>query len=199
MNRALILLGLAAFGLFLGSLTGCSPVSSQVSYYSLLDTQRPPSVAGTRQQLAILVGPVSVPDLLKTSQIATGTAERYQLAEQHRWVSQVDRDFARAIGEQLASRLGTERIALYPQDQYLAAPLQVVVDILAMEGALGQEARLTVRWSLVATKSKTARLTRRSTFSERPADSSHGAWVAAQRRNISRLSEEIAAAITSQH
>lgn len=199
MNRSLILLGLAAFGLFLGSLTGCSPVSPQVSYYSLLDTQRPPSVAGARQPLAILVGPVSVPDLLKTSQIATGTAERYQLAEQHRWVSQVDRDFARAIGEQLASRLGTERIALYPQDQYLAAPLQVVVDILAMEGALGQEARLTVRWSLVATKSKTARLTRRSTFSERPADSSHGAWVAAQRRNISRLSEEIAAAITSQH
>jgi pyridoxine/pyridoxamine 5'-phosphate oxidase len=40
---------------------------------------------------------------------------------------------------------------------------------------------------------------RRNSFSERPADSSYDAWVSAQRRNVKRFSEEIAAAINATH
>lgn len=179
-------------------IVGCSPVSPQVSYYSLLDFGQTIPAANAGKQLSLLIGPISIPDALKTSQIATGGADgRYQLSEYHRWVSAVDRDFARALGEQLAARLGTEQIALYPANQYQQPTLQIVAEILAMEGALDKEAKLTVRWSLVDPKSREARLTRRATFNEHPVDVTYGAWVAAQRRNISRLGEAIAAAITS--
>ena len=197
MNRSLItLICFVLLGPVLFSVTGCSPVSPQVTYHSLLGSGLTNNPTGSQDRLAILVGPVSVPDILKTSQIATGgSGERYQLSNQHRWTGEVAHDFARAVGEQLAARLGTEQIALYPKDQYLEPTHQVILDILAMEGVLGKEAKLAARWSLVDPKSKTVRVTRRSTFSEPPADGSYDAWVAAQRRNLSLLSEEIAAAI----
>jgi len=198
-NRFLsILVCLAVSGAGLAAVTGCSPVA-QTTYHSLLgssDLASHPTAGQSR--LAILVGPVSVPDILRTSQFATGGAgERYLLSEQHRWASEVDREVARAVGEQLATRLGTEQVALYPMQQHLEPAHQVILDILALEGVLGKEAKLTVRWSVVDPNSKTARITRRSTFSEQPADSGYDAWIAAQRHNISRLGEEIAAAIKS--
>jgi uncharacterized protein len=195
-NRSfLILICLVLFGPVFFSVTGCSPVSPPVTYHSLLGSGLTNNPTGSQSRLAILVGPVSVPDVLKTSQIATGSGERYQLSDQHRWTGEVAHDFARAVGEQLAARLGTEQIALYPKDQHLEPTHQVILDILAMEGVLGKEAKLAARWSLVDPKSKTVRVTRRSIFSEPPADGSYDAWVAAQRRNLSLLSEEIAAAI----
>lgn len=197
-NKNCLLFCLMLLGLGPLLLNGCSPVSPQVTYYSLLDSSQTLPAAKTQGHLALLIGPVTLPDALKTSQIATGGAGgQYQLSDHHRWASEVDRDFARALGEQLATRLGTEQIALYPLDQYLEPTQQVVADILTMEGALGEEARLTVRWSVLDPKSKKSRLTRRSSFSEQPVDATYGAWVNAQRRNISRLSEAIAVEIRS--
>lgn len=198
MNKYPHILVCLLFGSALLALVGCSSTSPSVSYYSLAGVESPPPVSGKQSRLAVQVGPVTLPDVLKKSQIVFGnTGSSFQLSEQHRWSGELDRDIARAIGEQLAIRLGTEQIALFPAGQYLELTHQVVLDVVAMEGVLGKEATLIARWSVVDPKTKTARVTRRSTVSERPTDSSHGAWVAAQRRNITRLSEEIATAITS--
>jgi len=162
----------------------------------LAGVEPPAEVSGKQSRLAVQVGPVTLPDVLKKSQIVFGnTGGSFQLSDQHRWSGELDRDIARAIGEQLAVRLGTEQIALFPAGQHLDLTHQVVLDVVAMEGVLGKEATLVARWSVVDSKSKTARMTRRSTVSEQPTDSSHGAWVAAQRHNIAKLSEEIADAI----
>ncbi len=201
MNKPLTLLVSLIFsGLLPFHLIGCGSASPPVAYYSLVDLDPAPNTSGLKGQLALLVGPVSIPDILKNSQISTGNAdERYQISEQHRWAGEVDHDFARAIGEQLANRLGTERIAIFPMGQHLEPTHQIVFDILSMDGVLGKEANLAVRWSLVDPKNKTVLITRRSTFTGAPDDGSYDAWVAAQRRNINRLSEEIAAAINLNH
>lgn len=177
-------------------LVGCSPASSPVSYYSLAGPEPKVQAGSAQNRLAVQVGPVTLPDVLKKSQIVFGRGGgSFQLSDQHRWTGELDRDIGRAIGEQLAVRLGTEQVALFPAGQHLELTHQVVLDVVAMEGALGTEATLVVRWSVVNPKTKTAWLTRRSTVSEQPADNSHGAWVAAQRHNIAKLSDEIAAAI----
>jgi uncharacterized lipoprotein YmbA len=201
MNKFLtFLVSLIFLGLLPFHLIGCGPASPPVAYYSLVALDPAPNTSGTQGRLSILVGPVSIPDILKNSQISTGNASgRYQISEQHRWVGEVDRDFARAIGEQLANRLGTEQIAIFPMGQHLEPTHQIVFDILSMEGGLGKEANLAVRWALVDPKNKTVLVTRRSTFTEEPADGSYDAWVAAQRRNINRLSEELAAMIKPGH
>ena len=70
--------------------------SPQVSYYSLYASMQRP-VTATADTLAVSVGPVTVPDILKRPQIATGgTDGLYRLAEFHRWSGELDRDFARA-------------------------------------------------------------------------------------------------------
>lgn len=201
MNKFLtLLIRLIFLGLLPFHLIGCSPASPPVAYHSLVGLDPVPNTSGTQSRLAILVGPVSIPDILKNAQITTGSAgQRYQLSEQHRWAGEVDRDFARAVGEQLANRLGTEQVAIFPMGQHLNPTHQIIFDVLAMDGVPGKEANLAVRWSLVDPKNKTAAVTRRSTFTEEPDDGGYDAWVAAQRRNINRLSEEIAAVIKSGH
>lgn len=201
MNKSLsFLICLVFLGPVLFTVSACSPVSPPVAYHSLVELDPTDHKAGPQRPLAILVGPVSTPDILKQSQISTGYAEgRYQLSEQHRWAGDLDREFSRAIGELLASRLGTEQIAIFPMEQNLEPTHQIILDILAMDGALGEEASLMVRWSLINPKSKAVQVMRRSSFSERPADSSYDAWVSAQRRNVKRFSEEIAAAINATH
>jgi len=186
------LLGLAAI-----AVAACSAASPQVTYYSLLATNTAPQIAAARhEKLVLSVGPVVIPDVLKKSQIATGgTDGRYQLSEFHRWVGEVDREFARAVAEHLAARLGTEQVAVFPWDQHLQPTFRVLLDVLAMGGEPGLEAKLVVRWSLVDPQGKMAPVIRRSDLSEQPTDSGFGAWVNAQQHNISRLSEEIAAAI----
>lgn len=196
MNRCLHTLVCLVLGQVLLVLVGCSATSPPVSYYSLAGAEPPAQVAGKPSRLALQIGPVSVPDVLKKSQIVLGSGDgSLHPNDQHRWAGEVDRDIARAIGEQLALRLGTEQIALFPSGQHLEPTHQVIVDVLAMDGVLGKEASLVVRWSVVDPTTKTARTTRRSAVGAQPADSSHAAWVAAQRRNIAKLSEEIASAI----
>ena len=177
------------------ALTACT-APPQVAYYSLLGAENVKTTGQRRDQLVVSVGPVNIPDVLKKSQIATdGIEGRYRLSEYHRWAGEVDREFGRALIEQLAGRLGTEQVYLFPGDQYIEPTCQVLLDILEMNGELGKEVKLSVRWTLIDPKGKTRPITRHSTFSQQTADSGHESWVKAQRGNLSRLGEEIATLI----
>lgn len=192
--RIITLLGLVGI-----TLAGCTASSPQVTYYSLLGMDAPKVVAQQQDRLVLSVGPVTIPDILKKSQIATGgTDGRYQLSEYHRWAGDVDRELARALAEQLAGRLGTEQIIVFPGDQHLEPNLQILLDVLAMDGELGRDANLTVRWTLIDSKGKRAPIIRRSQLHQQPSGSGYDAWVTAQQHNINRLSEEIAALIKQQ-
>ncbi len=189
---------LAATGLLAGVLlTGCFATSPQVSYYSLYaPAQKPASTATTTGSLGLSVGPVTIPDILKQEKIATGGADgRYRTAEYHRWSGELDRDLARAVAEQLAGNLGTERVAIFPWDQTFVADCRVYLDILSMGGEVGKEATLNVRWALGKPGEAQPLLIRRSDLRETPAEAGYGAWVTAQQRNLAKLGQEIATAI----
>jgi uncharacterized protein len=179
-------------------LTGCAGSSPQVTYYSLYAPaqQPPPAQVPAPAPLVVSVGPVTIPDILKQAQIATGGADgRYQLSEHHRWSGELDRDFARAVAEQLAGNLGTEQVAIFPWDQPFKPTCRVLLDVLSMGGERGKEATLQVRWSLVDPAGQTPPMVRRSDLREVPVQSGYAAWVAAQQRNLVRLGQDIAAAI----
>lgn len=179
-------------GITVTALVGCFVSSPQVSYYSLYASMQRP-VTATADTLAVSVGPVTVPDILKRPQIATGgTDGLYRLAEFHRWSGELDRDFARALAEQLSASLGTEQVATFPWDQNFAPTCRVLVDVLNMGGELGKEATLSVRWALLDLQGKRPQVIRRSELQEIPAEGDYPAWVAAQQRNVARLGEEIA-------
>ena len=188
--RTALVLTLAA------TISGCLATSPQVSYYSLYAPARKPASAATDNALGVSVGQVTIPDILKQAQIATGGADgRYRLAEYNRWSGEVDRDLARTLAEHLAAELGTERVAVYPWDQNLTPTCRVLVDVLSMGGEPGREATLAVRWSLLDPQGKRPSVIRRSKLSEVPGESGYGAWVTAQQRNLAKLGQEVATAI----
>lgn len=198
MNKPVIQMTIVSLlGLVL--LAGCFAASPQVSYYSLYaPAHRPASAAaGTPgDTLAVSVGPVTIPDILKQTKIATGgTDGRYRLAEYHRWSGELDRDLARAVAEQLSGRLGTEQVALFPWDQNFTTNIRVFIDVLSMGGEPGKEATLSVRWALVDPQGQRPQVIRRSELRETPAEAGYHGWVAAQQQNVAQLAEEIAALV----
>lgn len=184
------LLGLACAML----LAGCAGKTETMSYYSLHVPQAPAS-APAGDAVSVSVGPVTLPDVLKQSRIATGgEAGQYRLAEYHRWTGEVDRDMARALAERLSQSLGTENVSLFPWDQQIRPRFRVLVDVVAMGGSLGREATLTARWTLLDTAGEGAVVRRTDAVQPLP-DAEHSSWVAAQQHNVEKLADEIAAAI----
>ena len=177
-------------GLLVALLAGCSSKSPEVSYYSLF-TAGPVKPGKTEDTATVLaIGPVTAPDILRRSQIATGSgAGRYRLSDYHRWAGDVEKDFARALAELLAGRGDAGQVVLYPAPQ--KADCQLAVDILAMEGELGQEARLAVSWSLLDSRHQATAVARRSAFGRQPEDAGYDAWVRAQQANLAEFSEEV--------
>jgi uncharacterized lipoprotein YmbA len=187
------LLGLAWMAL----LTGCAGKTPDTSYYSLHVPQAAvPASAG--DAVSVSVGPVTLPDVLKQTRIATGgETGQYRLAEYHRWAGEVDRDMARALAERLSQALGTESVSLFPWDRQGRPRFRVLVDVVAMGGSLGREATLSARWTLLDAEVQGEPLVRRTDAAQPLADAAHATWVAAQQRNVGMLADDIAAAIAA--
>lgn len=176
------------------TLTGCAAPPAPVVYHSLLGTDTGAAAASRADSPAVVVGPVSVQDLLHNTRLATGSNGRYQLAEHHRWAGAVDREIGRALAERLAADLATERVTLFPQAPLTKAAWRVQVEVLAMDGEPGQWARLEVRWTILD-PAGTGPRTRRGDYRQPLTEAGHGAWVAGQRANLARLGADIAAVI----
>jgi uncharacterized protein len=182
--------------LLIVAFSGCGLSSPSVNYYSLLDLDGTSREETKKQGLAIVVGPVSLSDVLNRSQIAIGGKDgTYSRSEYHRWAGKLDREFARAVGEQLSKNLETDNIVFYPMTQHITPDLQVGLDILAMNGELGEEAILAVRYNLIDLKTKERMLIRRSVFRQDLSGGGYDEWIKAQRENVKLLGVEICADI----
>jgi len=180
------------------NLTACSISSPPIKYYSLLDASRIP-VVRSNSSLIVSVGPVTLTETLKNSHIVTGGSTGvYFRSEYHRWSGEVDVDFARALAEQLAYDLGSDRIVVFPGNGQIKPDCQVLINVIAMDGDLGKNAELTVRWTLIDRHGKKAPAFRRSHFSEQPADEGYTSWVLSQRDNLNHLGKVIAKSIKEQ-
>jgi len=179
-------------------LAGCAGSKIPTVYYSLYA----PTVQGagapvTDDDISVSVGPVTIPDILKQTRIATGGENgSYDLAEYHRWSGDVDRDLARALAEHLARKLGTQRVSVFPWDQDFTPTYQVMVDVLFMGGAPGKEAMLSARWTIMDKAGQGGAITRRIDLRMPPTGPDLSSWVAAQQRNVEKLGVAIAETIT---
>ena len=179
----------------LALLAGCAGKTPDTSYYSLHVPQAAVQ-AQAGDAVSVSVGPVTLPDVLKQTRIATGGENgQYRLAEYHRWTGEVDRDMARALAERLSLALGTEGVSLFPWDRQGRPRFRVLVDVVAMGGSL--EATLSARWTLLDAEGQGESLVRRTDAVQPLADAAHATWVAAQQRNVGRLADDIAAAIAA--
>jgi len=186
---------LLTFFLLAAALAGCR--SPQPSFYRL--SADPSLTAATTRANArpVIVGPVTVPDLVDRPQIVTrNTSNEVALNEYARWGEPLRSSIADAIAGDLALLLGSNRVA--PASRAIAEPeaLRVRVDIQQFESVPGDAVAIDAQWS-VRRFGDDNPLTGRSLVREPVNGADWNALVAAHSRALASVSRDIAAAIQS--
>ena len=134
---AIVLAGLAL---------GCLGRSPQIRFYTMSGAPGQ-STAEANPDLAIGVGPVRVPRYLERPQLVTrGEGSQLDVDDFSRWAGGFGSNLLRALGDDLGTRLGTQRVVVYPADAPFPLDYRVVLDVQEFEGRPGHELVLRVRW-----------------------------------------------------
>jgi len=142
------------------------------------------------------VFPVSMPDYLDRPQIVTRVSENeIKLDEFSRWAEPLKDSFTRALVQNLSTLLNTAKVINTMQSTGSLMSLQVGVEVVQFDGALGGDVVLIAKWSLFQAAGKKLLLAKKSSFKESTGTATYDALVAAESRAVAALSREIAEAI----
>jgi uncharacterized lipoprotein YmbA len=184
-----ILLATVACALLLMS---CSH-SPSVQFYRLTPTTASSSAAPL--DLALMIGPAQFPRALARSQIVTRAGgNRVNVDEYHVWSAPLEYEFLRVLGDNIASDLQSDRIAVYPATPTFQVDYRILMDVLQFDGVPGDSVTLRVRWAIVPPEGEALAL---GTFEKvQPIDASNDSYdalVAAHSAAIGELGRIITA------
>ena len=186
------------FGLmFLAAcVTGTSAPSRFYVLSPLAATEAGPQLAPGERCLAIGIGPVELPAYLDRPEIVSRlSSNELKLADFDRWAEPLGENFTRVLAENIANLICTEPITIFPWKSYTLVDYQIVIEIIQMDGELGGDTSMAVRWAILEGESKDILWTKRSNYSESAGGSGYEAFVAAQSRMVDAFSREIAETI----
>ncbi|MCX7157103.1 MAG: PqiC family protein [Rhodocyclales bacterium] len=129
---------------------GCSS-SPKTQLYAL---QAPPAAQlddGNRadSNLHIVIGPVTLPELVDRPQIVVLTGDHsVHASDFNRWAEPLKAAFSRRLMTDLARELKSTRVRLQGQGGTADADLRIDVDVLRFEAALGDFALVEAVWTL---------------------------------------------------
>ena len=186
-----------AFIFFLLLVSGCS--RSPASNFFHLEKNADMTLTGIERGTAIGVGPVNIAQYLDRPQIVTRVGSHGLLmSEFNRWSEPLKNSISRLISVSLSNQLQTTRVYLIPRrNKSIPLDYQVAIDIARFDGELGNDARLTARWSLFDKNNKII-VTKVSIISVASDGTDFESLVAAENRALQKLSAEIAKAIKSE-
>jgi uncharacterized lipoprotein YmbA len=140
---------------------------------------------------------VKIPEYLDRSGIVTRvTSNELTVAEFNKWAEPLEESFPRVLAENLSSLLCTKTVLAFPWKGSIPLDYRIYVDVIRMEGKLGESAVLDVSWTIMGGAEKKGVLVmERSSYKEPAGGQDHGDYVAAQSRNVAALSRDIAEAI----
>ena len=172
-------------------LTGTSP---EPRFYTL-ESQAPPPAPASATAYTVVVGPITIPDIVDRPQIVTRSAEnRVEIHEQARWAAPLKSEIARVVADHLARALVGARVVTAEQRASGAPDYRVVIDVQRFDSS-DEGSTVQASWS-VRTKENPAAVSGRSVATE-SAGIGHEALVAAHSRALGKIAAEIAAAIAA--
>lgn len=180
-------------------LSGCLGKSQSSRFYTL--TPMPEDQAVSKSEVparnaAVGIGPVKLADYLDQSKLVTRTSDNQMIvAEYDQWAGSLKSNLTNVLADNIGFLLPTDRIYFYPWRTSVPIDYQVVLDVVRCDGRLGKYARLVARWSLLGGPDKKPLAVTRSSIHEPVTGSDYAALVAAQSRALTKLSQEIVAAI----
>ena len=182
-------------------LTGCiGRKSPEVTYYSLLTMEQLDEVQAiaSHPEIKLGVGPITIPESLKRSQIATRQhGNQYAFDEFNRWAGVLEKDLTSVLGDNLGVLLGVEKVGYFPWMHHFKPTYRIEVVIVRLDGALDGEAVLSARWAVSDTDGNEFLAGGKSDYRQSLDDASYAALIKAESQLIASLSREIAEIIAA--
>ena len=180
-------------------LVGCG-TTPPTEFYTLspLSTPLPQTAQASvsLSDIAIGVGPITIPEFLDRPQIVTRTsANRLDVDEFHRWGGSLQEDFARILVENLSRLLATNRVSAYPSSEPLDLRYRFVIDVQQFDGRLGEGVTLNAVWTLLDERTGKPLRIQRFEYSAPVASPDYEALTAAHSTALAALSRELADAM----
>jgi uncharacterized protein len=127
---------------------GCSQ-SPAVQYYVLEPLIQPAPAYQTASPVTIGIGPITLPDILRTQKIVTrNTGNTVKIAEFHQWASSLDGNFMQALTQNLAHLQPAYLFRAYPWSIYGMVDKQIIVDVIRFDAAPGVSVNLEANWTI---------------------------------------------------
>lgn len=169
-------------------LSGCA--QSAPSRFYALSAMAQPTEAKYRH--AVSVGPVLIPPVVDRPQMVTRLGQNeVRIDEFNRWAVPLQKDIARVIAENLAVKLGSPHVTVFPQSPLDASAIRVTIDIRNFESGVGKNVTIDAHWT-VRTPEDDRTVSGRTIRQEPCTGIDHDDRVAAYSRALERLSEDIA-------
>ena len=183
------------------ALAGClGGPSAPTNFYML--SALSPSPAGTAAATAegrIRIGLVTVvvPEYLNRNEIVVNLDDTlYQLAEFNQWAEPLTDNLTRVLAENLTNLLRNDLIDVFlASDSSIPSDYRLEVDVIRLDGNLGDQVTLVTQWALLGTEEDELILMRRSEYLEPAADNTYKGLVLAKSRTIEKMSRDMAVAI----
>jgi uncharacterized lipoprotein YmbA len=180
------------------ALAGCLGGQSPPTIFYMLSPLNP-SQAGTLAATAdgrirIGLSTVTVPEYLNRSEIVINLDNTvYQLADFSKWAEPLSDNLTRVLEENLTNLLHDDSIDIFlASDSSILPDYRLEVDVLRLDGNLGDQVTLVAQWALLAAEEDDLIVMRRSEYQASAADNTYKELVLAKSRTIEKLSQDIA-------
>jgi uncharacterized lipoprotein YmbA len=183
------------------TLAGClGGPSAPTNFYMLSPLSSSPdgtSVATAEARIRIGLETVVVPEYLNRNEIVVNLDNTvYQLAEFNQWAEPLSDNLTRVLEQNLTNLLRDDAIdVILASETSIPFDYRLEVDVIRLDGNLGDQVTLVVQWALLETEEDDLKLMRRSQYQEPAADNTYKALVLAKSRTVEKLSRDMAAAI----
>jgi len=176
------------------AIAGCgSSPSAKFYILNTVDRNVSTSTADMKDSnIAVKVGPVSIPDTLDHSRIVTRSGENMLiLNEFNRWAGNFQSDVQRILGENISILLPTNQVVLSSEVSLLPTDFQVVINVRELDGQLGGIVTLNADWTVTHKGKEKTVVAKKLVLQEKTDGTDYQAYVAAQSRLLAKLSQEI--------
>lgn len=195
MNTWLRWMAVGALALATGCLGGPKPEPLVFTLSAAAPPEGAPVAA--RPELGLVLGQVEVPRYLDRAELVTRSgAHRLKPWNGVRWGGSLEDDVQRVLADDLSRLLGTDRIAVYPDEARFPVKARVRIAVLELGSAPGVPVALRARYLLAGADG--GMLTAGEVQLSQPtASASWDDYVAAQRTALDALAREIAGRIAA--
>jgi len=144
------------------------------------------------------VGPLHLPGYLDRQEIVTRVnPNELRLAELDNWAEPLKDSITRVLAENISRLICTEDVVIFPWKSSSHVDYQIDINVIWMDGKLGEKAILATQWAILDASGKSVLLTKKSQYTESVTENTYSALVGAYNRLIANFSQDIAQAVKS--